>query len=517
MDDTGAAEDRAQGQARPEVREPAIAPEPSTAREPELAQEPQLAQEPRLASLPPAGLPPSTGLPPSPGILPPTLTPPPAIAAPGSTTPMPEGTASVAPPAPQAIASTPAAQAATAPPAASLPHGAPVPGSVPAGSVPAPPAPVPPAERSRIPGAGSTPPATASPAPPRHRPQPDALRTGKRIGAWVVGAVVVGLGLTGAVGFLRSAADGLGQPPGPEERNAYAESEEFAGSAQAVEDFLVALAEGDAETARELTGRDGSEPLLSAAALDEAIRAAPITAIEVEPGEASDGAYDAEVAAAYEVGGERIERTFQLWHWSDGWVLVDATEYLALSAYSGLGLTLGGVAAESDGAYAYPIAYPAALESPWFDLAAAEDGVVVLADADAARALDNPEWTLNSDGVREFRARVSDSLERCAGMATLDTPCGMSVQEEFEDGWVPLDGSVVRTLEPEALAELGALEPVTSYDPITRMTAYVRFSAKVSLDVELDGEVRSGELAYPETSLQPFVDFADPDLPVTWE
>ena len=352
------------------------------------------------------------------------------------------------------------------------------------------------------------------------RPAPQATpKQRPKVSVIGVGALVVGFLLVGAFTLFDFPSDEIGLLPGPgPEESAYAESEEFAGSAQTVEDYLVALSEGDADTARELLGREEAEPLLGDDALGEAISAAPISDIAVEPGEASDGAYDASVSAVYSVGDRTVERKFQLWRWGDGWTLVDGDEYLALAKYSGLGLTLGGVDAEADGMHAFPIAYPAELESPWFDLAAAEeDGVVVLSDTDAARALDNPEWLLNADGVREFRARVSDSLEQCTELLTLTTPCGMSVREQFEDGWVPLDGTVERTLEPESVTSLRELEPVTSHSPITRMTVYTSFSANVTLDVELDGEVRTGDLAYPEQSLQPYVDFSDPDLTVTWE
>lgn len=358
-------------------------------------------------------------------------------------------------------------------------------------------------------------PTGAPPRAPRPAPQPKQRPKVSVIG---IGALAIGFLLVGAFTLFDLPSGGIGLLPGPgPEESAYAESEEFAGSAQTVEDYLVALSEGDADTAREMLGREDSEPLLGDDALLEAIAAAPISDIAVEPGEASDGAYDASVSAAYSVGDRRIERTFELWHWGDEWTLVDGDEHLALAKYSGLGLTLGGVDAEADGMYAFPIAYPAELESPWFDVAAAEDGVVLLADTDGARALDNPEWLLNADGVREFRARVADSLEQCTGLSTLATPCGMSVQERFDDGWVPVDGTVVRTLAPESVTSLRELEPVTSHAPVTRMTAYTTFSANVRLDVELDGEVRTGSLAYPEQSLQPYVDFADPDLTVTWE
>jgi hypothetical protein len=102
-------------------------------------------------------------------------------------------------------------------------------------------------------------------------------------------------------------------------------------------------------------------------------------------------------------------------------------------------------------------------------------------------------------------------------MTALTTPCGLDVSEELNDGSIPVPDTAQRTLTPEGDAALKKLEPTSSYEAPSLVSAndYIRITTTIEAD--RDGERVSGELLFGGDLRRPYVDFAEDQLEVVWQ
>lgn len=480
---------------------------------------------------PPAGMQPPQGLPAPEGLRAPAgLQAPAGVPAPAGMQP-PAGlrAPTTAPPADRSAApeppkiAVPAAVAAPAAPvpAAAVPARTPAPAAATPPAAPAPTAPAAPAAPS--PGAAPAPratprsapaPAAAPPvaAPPVSTPPADggrgALGQARRAVSFLGGGVgIIALVLIGVV-FV---GPKFQTPPGSPGSSEAAEAE------QTVEQFLTALADGDAETARSLAGGDYSDPLLTDQVLDKSNALAPLGGIEIDSEATHRGEYDETiVSAAFDIGDRTVEREFEVWQYGDDWEISNAMFTFSLSQFSGLEPMVNGVPVTDDAFSMFPGAYQVALGNAAFEASGGSDPLIV-ATEDDGMALYDLEPALTEKSVTIFRMLVKESLMQCVAQTSLTTPCGMDVDGTFDGGEVAIDGTVQRAMTSETDAAIAALEPRFDFDRPTVVVAYDFIPVKIVVEVELDGERSTGEVGYGADPLTPTVDFSSARPTISWE
>lgn len=130
-----------------------------------------------------------------------------------------------------------------------------------------------------------------------------------------------------------------------------------------------------------------------------------------------------------------------------------------------------------------------------------------LVTEDDADALYDLKPTSGEAKLAVFRELVSTSLRECAAMTSLSTPCGFDVTDLQQDGYTPIDGTIVRTISAEGEAALANLTPQVSERTV------VTTSDRVSIGVTFTGQNAAGQQAQFEviwgSRMQtPKVDFA---------
>lgn len=337
---------------------------------------------------------------------------------------------------------------------------------------------------------------------------PKKLPTGAVVGLVAAGVVVVlalaaGIAIPLLTGGAEAGDDGdTKQPTG-----------ELSAPAQYVADYLTAIADGDAATARsfiELSIYD--DDLLTDEVLAMSNEAAPITDIEV--GEPTESEYETlSVPVTFSIGDEQASRTFEVYtNVINGELsIIDGVERIPNYGFEAMPLVVNGVEV-GERAVAFPGTYEFSVDSEYF---AVEGGDVIAVGADGdSSSLFGLEPTLSKKGLELYRQLVDESLKECLAMTTIATPCGMDVTEDARDGFTAIDGTVTRTLTAEGRSELAALEPRVSENMV------VTTSAHLDLDIAFDatnGTETDTFDAYGGRLLDPKVDFAAETPTVVWE
>lgn len=286
--------------------------------------------------------------------------------------------------------------------------------------------------------------------------------------------------------------------------------------AAVVEEYLTALAENDADTARKLTGGTTSDKLLTQEVLEYSNEVAPITNIVVDAEGVIDGEYDeAVVSASYQIGDETVSRDFTVWQFSDHAEISDGIMHVSLGQFEGLDPALNGVAVGPDSLAIFPVAYDVTLENENFAVTGAEQPIVITSNEDT-NGFYELQPTLTDEATAEFRELVRASLTECLASTSLNTPCGMDVSAPFNGGEVAIDGTVVRTLSAEGDAALNALEPRSDYDNPLVVTSSDYIQVSITVDAEKDGMRGTGDVLFGADLLSPTVDFSADSPQVVW-
>ncbi|MHA3684587.1 hypothetical protein ACXR2W_10060 [Leucobacter sp. HY1908] len=284
-----------------------------------------------------------------------------------------------------------------------------------------------------------------------------------------------------------------------------------------IEQFLNALAEGDANTARKLAGGATSDDLLSDEALAAQLKVAPITAIEVDPVVDEPNDYEATVTASFDIGDTTVTRDFKLWNSRDSWEISDALVSFSLDAFKGLEPQVNGIEVRpSTSQKAFPGAYQISLGLEQFELDSKVD-TFVLGDRNDADAMYSLKPRLTEAATEEYRTLVAAALTKCLESTTFTTDCGLEVSQELSGGEKVIDGTIVRTIGTEGEAKLKRLEPTTSYSAPTVVSTYDYITVTTTAQVDNNGTTEEGTLYGGGMMLTPTVDFAEAKPKVTWE
>lgn len=282
-----------------------------------------------------------------------------------------------------------------------------------------------------------------------------------------------------------------------------------------VEEYLTALSEGDAETARKYVDTSSySDALLTDEVLAASLELGAIDDIEV--GEAEEGEYsDVVVPATFTVGGTEVTREFEMYQSEyDG----DITMYnggarISTYGFDDIGLTVNGVEISED-ALVFPGMYEFATSLEEFTIEG--ETTLLVADEKSEEAASMLRPVLSETGVASFRELVTASLRECLAMKTLATPCGMDVTGLEQDGFSPVDGTVARALTAEGEASLAALVGEVSDRAV--VSTYESFRTDITLEGQnAAGERGAFEVLFGAGMLSPKVDFAAETPQVVWE
>lgn len=438
--------------------------------------------------------------------------------------PAPDAPAPAAPPAPPAPPAQDAPGAAGPPPAAPVAPGAPDAQTVAYPAAADAPAAYPPYadQTAQYPtaqypgGPGQQAPFTAGqPGGPGTPPPSKGLSKGALIGI-IAGAaallvlIIVGVSLALSIG--RGGGDEAGGGGGEEGGGAAT----AASPSEAVEMYLTALSEGDAEGALVFVDSYGDDSLLTDEVLADSLTRAPITDIVVDE-DATEGEYETTVAATFQVGDVAVDRTFDVTNLSDEWVIYDGLISVSVgSSFEGLDLLINGAEAPESG-YAFPGSYEFVVGREEFTIGGDIDSnVFTIATDDDREQLYDIRPELSEEGTETFRSLVSASLDECLAMKSLSTPCGMDVEGADLQGYSPVDGSVNRKLTAEGQTALKKLEAVPGSSPAL-VTTYDSIRVDITLQGEKDGTRADFEMLFGAGLGTPYVDFDEEELSVLWD
>jgi hypothetical protein len=355
------------------------------------------------------------------------------------------------------------------------------------------------------------------PAAPPHDFGPNKKLTK---GAWIgiIAGVVVVLLVLAAIIVIPLISRGSAGSGGGGSDDGGSAADAASTPAEYVEEYLTAVAEGDAETALEyVDAASYNDDLLTDDVLQASLELGAIDDIEVGKAKKPKDEYDPhKVPVTFTVGGEEVSTEYEVYVSSYDGEMTMYDGFVSISTYGfeGMGLTANGVEVPEETTVVFPGTYELALGIEGFTI----DGgtTFVLAKDDDADALYDARPVLSEDGVAKYRELVSASLRECLAMKTLSTPCGMDVSQHQQDGYTPIDGTVTRTLTAEGESALAALHGEVSDRAV--VSSFEAFNTDISLEAQnASGSRASFTVLFGAGLLTPKVDFAAEELAVVWE
>lgn len=351
----------------------------------------------------------------------------------------------------------------------------------------------------------------AGPAAPQGPTPPRKMRTGTII-ALVAGGFVVLVAVLAVIAlviFFAVRASSTASGPSAEEQ-----------ASALVTDYMSALQSGDAATALDLMpmqpSADATE--LSEDAYTAALEAAPVADVVVhEPVLEGDDPASGVVAVDYTVGGETASEEFSVDDYDrDGtWELDPSISSTAVPVtLNGLGVTVNGAEVEDEARIRLlPGAYEVTFSRSYF-VPSSEDPLLITT---STTEVSWPEPTLNDDGVTAFRGAVQGAVEECLAQKTLEAGCGIgTLPSTSNDGWTMTDGTVERTMPEDTRRGLETMEARPSYDEPTYVEGEGIGTIDTTMECTKDGQKGTCEMWFGGGMSTPYVDMADPELPVTW-
>lgn len=283
-----------------------------------------------------------------------------------------------------------------------------------------------------------------------------------------------------------------------------------------LEEYLTALAEGDAETALTYIETYADDSLLTNEALAASLELAPITDIVVEESEEQGRDAETIVSASFAIGGETVERDFTIYAYDDQWQIFDGIVTATVGNFDGLGLTINGIEPGDTSVSLFPGAYQLALGYDEFALDSEDDTFIVVTDDDAEQFWDIYP-VLTDEGAATFRSLVRASIEECVAMKTLATPCGMDISDIDLSGYTAVDGSVTRTITADGQATLDDMEVEVDFGAAGTVTTYDSIDVDTTLQGTKDGVTADFEVWFGGGTDYPSVDFTAEKPTVIWD
>ena len=300
---------------------------------------------------------------------------------------------------------------------------------------------------------------------------------------------------------------------------------------EVVEDYLTAVAEGDADRARSHldTSRNysGDDSLLT----DEVLRAskerAPMSGIDV--GEATkdqDRSATYHVPVSYTVGEDTVSTAVEVQVISshDDPVVISLTR-LKLDQFRGVEVMVNGVTARSNAPAVFPGSYALAPASEYLEIVRGDVAATDVAKEDYTPSKES-HLTVSEAGVQLFRDKVVAEAERCLASTRLDPGCG-AVLPQYPDPALYFEctevgeDSVHRWQEPEEAARLHSVTP----EPKIGSPTVIRADRDQLGRIRLTATCRQGD-TWSEREMDrydpgtrfgsPSLDLTDPDRKIMW-
>lgn len=333
---------------------------------------------------------------------------------------------------------------------------------------------------------------------------PDPFDSQPRRRGWTttatIVAVVVALVVV-VVAFMIPALSGGG--PGASE-----ETDEAASPSEFVERYLHALADGDADAALDYVALGLAEgETLNDEMLAASLERGPITDIDV--GEAEEIADDeVEVPVSFRIGDTAVSQDIAVSIGLSGdLAILSGTQTIPTDEFAGMGLTVNGIPVEGE-LTLFPGTYEFAVANTNFTIERGEP--VVVASGHESDRYEGLRPVLTDAATATYRSLVVASLQECAAMKTLTTPCGDDVIDSGENGPTPVDGTVTRELPLESESKLAAVTVVTD-------GTVARWESSVGMSTTFESPSGSRYLAMGAALKTPKVDFAAETPQVVWE
>jgi hypothetical protein len=295
-----------------------------------------------------------------------------------------------------------------------------------------------------------------------------------------------------------------------------AEDVDPTGAAETVEEYLTAIADGDATTARNMIGETASNKFLSEEVLKKSLELAPMTNISVDRDSMQNQGGIVKIAVSFDLGDKTVSRDFNLYNSTDDeWSLTSGLVTVSLAAFQGFTPSFNGVETSDQSVEVFPGTYEVTLNSDAFTVGQ-DSKPFTFADDYYYMQEDGFEPVLTDEAQKTFTKLVTDSLKECLKMTSLTTPCGKNVDAKLFDGSTVADGDIKRTLTPRGEADLKALQARQDWEIPTKALAPLALG--IDIDIELtNGDTTRSSRMVNGILLTPSVDFADENPSVTWE
>ncbi|WP_261624192.1 hypothetical protein [Nesterenkonia marinintestina] len=278
----------------------------------------------------------------------------------------------------------------------------------------------------------------------------------------------------------------------------------------AVEAYLDALADSDADTASSLIDTYGSTELLTDEYLEYSNEEAPISDISVEE-PSSEDEYTADVPVTFTVGEEEIDTEVTVTNYSDSWVLQQGAISVYSTSTGSMDTSVNGIDNGTDDIAVFWGTY-VELDVLEDNYTYGEDAGTVVTDS-LSQNLD-AELALTEDAEEEWRGVIADEVEACLDSGEIEPGCGLDLPSEI-DGESLEEGTVDRSIDSSSQQSIDTLDPELDFTNPNLVSTYVFVSVETVADFA-DGYTYS--VHGDGTTLgTPVVDMTADELEVVWE
>lgn len=344
----------------------------------------------------------------------------------------------------------------------------------------------------------------ASPDPTLSAPKPN--RTGLYAGLGVIGLLVIVLVVVLVLRF-----GGGGGGGGPIRLTPAQQAQ------QAALDYYTAISEGRAADARALLYSTDNGELLTDEVLADSLTRAPLTEIVVGdpvPGSGPD-AFD--VPVSYNLAGAPVTDELYISTYKDEPRIYTDPAYI--SHDEALNILVNGTAVTSEYPRLFPGSYIVSVDSEFLTF---QNDMLVVTNSEDYKSQYDMKLIVNEQGVALFREKVIAEAQACLASMALDPGCGAALPGSLSDGTPIRDGSVIRTQDAEARAQLQSITPT----PGSSATLVISVYGSDLGGIDIKAECQSGG-GWAPCDLRgygpgfsfgsPSINLADPNLAVEWD
>lgn len=283
----------------------------------------------------------------------------------------------------------------------------------------------------------------------------------------------------------------------------------------AVEAYLTALSEGDAETAVSFMEDPADTTYMTDEVLAYSNENRPMADIEVTEASESGGEYSSygEVRANFTLDGESENASFWVSGDADSGFVVESEVELDVPAdASNLTPTVNGEPFQDSGSTFAGIFIEIGLEEEYYSFGS--DGSFITGDYESTGYL-APE--LSTEGHERWKELVMADIDECVASSELDGGCGLELPDNVDGEDLVPDG-VSRSLSGDTQREVDNLEGTADYNDPRYISAYIAGGVDTDVEFESDPgtqhEVITGDGMYFG---EPVVDMTQEEPTVEWE